>query len=116
MKQNELVNEIINLTPHDIVVYLDNGDTVVYPSKGVLRISENREYLCSTIEGVKIFKKYFGTSSDLPIRKVNTMYIVSVPVAQAHPERNDFIISDDIVRDNETGKIIGCKSFATLVK
>lgn len=109
------IKEIINLTPHDIVVFTDK-DELTFKSQGVLRVAENRTIFDETEDGIKIFTKSFGVSSQLPLKKPGVLYIVSVPVAQSHLERDDFMISDDIVRDNVTGKIIGCKSFAVLKK
>jgi hypothetical protein len=107
---NEYIKNIKNMTPHEIVVYLDEGNIKI-PSEGVVRVAETRKLL-KEVEGIKIYSKTFGTSDELPPRTEGQYIIVSVPVAQAHPERKDLIIPDDLVRNE--GKIVGCKSFAIL--
>jgi len=107
------MNRIKNMTPHEIVV-VGEKENITIPSEGVVRVSETRN-LFQEINGVKIYTKQFGKSDDLPEEVEGQFVIVSVPVAQAHTERNDLIIADDIVR-NQDGKIIGCKSFAKLIR
>jgi len=107
---NENEMEIKNMTPNEIVVFLEEGNVKI-PSEGVVRVAETRKLL-KEVEGIKIYSKTFGTSDELPPKKEGQYIIVSVPVAQAHPERKDLIIPDDLVRDG--GKIVGCKSFSIL--
>ena len=106
--------EIINLTPHSVRVVSEEGKTIAeFPSQGVLRLSEHREKI-TEIQGIPVFYKEYGTT-ELPEKRQDTYYIVSLPVAQAFPDRDDFIVPDNLVRDNQ-GRVIGCKAFAKVSK
>jgi len=106
--------KIINLTPHEVRLVDDEGNTIaVFPSEGVVRLSEHREKIAE-INGISVYKKTFG-AAELPPQKEGVYYIVSLPVAQAFPERDDFLIPDQLVRD-EKGRVIGARSFAVFSK
>ena len=49
--------------------------------------------------------------SDLPPYEDGTYYIVSAIFCQAFPDRKDFLIVNETIR-NEKGEITGCKSLA----
>ncbi len=111
------MKKIKNFTPHEVVLMGENGKVLItFPAEGLIRLSEKRERLETLfLENVKIsvFKKVYGGTEELPPKRKGTYYIVSLPVAQAFPERTDFLIPDELVRD-ENGKIIGCRSFARI--
>ena len=108
-RKNEKV-KVINLTPHEVRLINEEGNTIaVFPSEGVVRLSEHREKIAE-INNIPVYRKRFG-STELPQKKANTYYIVSLPVAQAFPERDDFLVPDQLVRD-EKGRVIGARSFA----
>ena len=48
---------------------------------------------------------------NLPEPKPDTYYIVSKMLAQACPEREDFILPGNLVR-NESGDVVGCIDFS----
>lgn len=50
-------------------------------------------------------------AGNLPPKKEGQYYIVSRTVQEAYPERDDFVIPNETVRDKE-GKIVGCRSLA----
>jgi len=104
---------IINLTPHSVRIIKEDGSETVFESKGVIRLAENRKKI-GNINGITLNKKSFG-SSELPKEKEGIYYIVSLPVAQAFPERNDFLVPDQLVRD-EQGRVIGARSFASFIR
>ena len=106
---------LINLTPHPIDIFDDDRKVLTIPSSGMVRLSENvslEETVTLNNVEVKIYKKSYGSAS-LPEPQEGTYFIVSLPVALAFPERSDFIIANDIVRD-ENGRIVGCRSFARM--
>lgn len=113
------MRRLINLTPHEINLLTDEGEDYVIPSDGVARLNETRavdeivrvetsrgaelkinlnELLCDQVNG-------------LPPEDGNYYYIVSRMVAEARSDRNDLLIPDEIVRDQDN-KIVGCKAFA----
>ena len=105
---------LVNLTPHSVVVYGGDGSPVLtIESSGVVRLSEQKTKI-GEIDGIPIYEKSFG-SGNLPEPEEGVLYIVSLPVAQAYPERDDLIVPDDLVRD-ENGRVIGCRAFAKVAK
>jgi hypothetical protein len=55
----------------------------------------------------------YATTHDLPAYATTKLYIVSVLVAQQHPNRLDLLVPHDLVRKN--GQIIGCKRLVRIV-
>lgn len=102
--------EIVNLTPHPIVLIDDIGIIETIPASGIVaRASEESE----AVSGYPfpVFRKKYGSVQGLPEPEPGVFYVVSALTAQACPERNDVLIVNDTVRD-ESGRIIGCRSFA----
>ena len=60
---------------------------------------------------VPLSRTSFGGAEQLPPKKEDTIYIVSSMVCQACPDRPDFYIPNETVRDDE-GRIIGCRSLS----
>ena len=108
---------IVNLTPHALNLMPEgpNGPTTTIPPSGqVARCAVDRMQVDTvTVDGVSVpvNKTQFGTVSDLPDTRLNTIYVVSALVAQAVPERQDVFIVDDAVRDDQ-GRIIGARALA----
>lgn len=108
--------ELVNLTPHDIHVFLDNGDmlTIKREEGGPFgRCSENRgdpQIVSFQNNPIYIYNVSLGNPEDLPEPEIDTLYIVSRITTEAAWDRVDLIYPDQMVRDNE-GKIIGCKAF-----
>ena len=99
----------INLTPHDITI-LVNGEKRIFPASGqVLRLAEIRGEP-RWVDGVPIVKKEFRIGGHLPPEQDDTLYIVSLVVKQAYPNRTDFICADDLIR-NERGEIVAARGF-----
>lgn len=130
-KNNPLLVEFVNCTPHAIVLLsqdTDGGwDTVMTLESSGLSFRAVSDYevvdsvTCNEQE-VEVRKRFFGkvtvTDGDgnevgLPQRKDGTFYIVSSITAQAVPDRDDFLMVDGTVRD-DSGRIIGCTGFAIM--
>lgn len=125
------MTDIVNLTEHDLVIFIDNGKTVTIPPCGIIaRCNEIIEPIDDivinaennddeSITGtnklctVPLMRKGFG-SAVLPLPVKNTVYFVSQIVAAAFPERNDLVFTGEIVRD-DAGQIIGVKSLAKML-
>ena len=109
--------KIVNLTPHalNLMPGGPDGPTATIPPSGqVARCTVNRVQIYTvTVDGitVPVNKTQFGTVSDLPDPRPDTIYVVSALVAQAVPDRSDVFMVDDAVRD-EQGRIIGAKALA----
>jgi len=101
---------IFNYTPHKVVVIDDNNNVIKeFVSEGQIRLSEQRTSR-DIINGIPINEKSYG-SSELPPIKEDTYYIVSSLIALSYPDRADFLVPDQIVRDDK-GNIIGCRSLS----
>lgn len=104
---------IINLTPHDVVVHLDEdpmGEKVCFPASGEVARLASIELGERRDEGVLVQDVEFGHLLKSPERVEGTRYIVSLPTALAQP-RPDFLVPFREVRD-EDGRIVGCRALA----
>ncbi len=104
--------KIINKTPHDIKLFLKDGSIKLFKTEGVIRTTVESMKV-DNIGEYEIYKNKYGAVNDLPPYEEGTYYIVSRIVAEACKDRNDLLLVNDTVRD-EDGKIIGCKSFSKL--
>lgn len=102
----------INLTPHEVRVVKEK-DIMVIPPSGIVARCEQREEVIGEIEGVRVTRLVMGRLVNLPAPKKGVTYIVSHIVLQEARERTDLVKPGELVRD-ETGAIIGCKSFCRL--
>lgn len=106
--------KIINLTPHALNLIVGDKETVIQPSGTVARAATIRKQIGTIhVDGVDvpINKTVFGDITGLPDPQTDTIYVVSMLVAQAVPHREDVFIVDDTVRD-EKGRIIGARALA----
>ena len=55
----------------------------------------------------------FGAVEGLPDPEEGVVWIVSRVVAEAAKERDDLLVTDDAVRDDQ-GRIIGCRALARI--
>ena len=104
--------KIVNLTPHDVNIIGEIGEVVqTFPASGELaRCSVSREQV-DVINGIPVNRTIFGDVEGLPEQQEGIVYIVSALVAQAVKDRDDLLIPDDAVRD-EQGRVVGCRAFA----
>ena len=101
---------IINLTPHDITIISAAGNSV-FPATGkVARVAVNSSEI-GNVAGIPVMKNFYSDVEGLPDPEKDTCYLVSKIVADAVPDRDDVLIPNDSVRD-ENGRIIGCRNFA----
>lgn len=141
------MKKIINCTPHDIVIVVDDfvsdyissddefyvKEFFIIEKSGIIpRLREKQEKVesirttatkkdelekCGYDNGwniyIDIMKKSFSEVEGLPEPKENTIYIVSALVAGACKNRDDLVVPNDIVRDDQ-GRIIGCRSLARI--
>ena len=107
---------IVNLTPHDVIVILENGIRKVYKSQGIARAKQT-DSLLGKINGVPVVVSEFGEPEGLPDPVNGTMYIVSLATANAAKACGratyDLLLTSGPVRD-ENGVIVGCRQFAKL--
>jgi hypothetical protein len=108
--------QIINLTPHAIVIFDDDGETSAdFPPSGIIARAAETSVLVGNVNGVPTKRKTFGEVTDLPEPTPNTYLVVSALAGLAAKAGGrdcaDLLLTADPVRD-EGGRIIGCRSFA----
>jgi hypothetical protein len=113
----------VNMTPHDINLLTTEGEEITtFPSEGKIRLDKSSVTVgLFSIEGqtVELLRSSFVAPighlkphpNGIPEPVEGTMFIVSALVANAYPERTDFVMVENTVRD-DNGRIIGCTAFA----
>ena len=100
-----------NLTPHNVVIVINEETKIVIPSDGIARVTETKNATPSIdVDGVTVetFISSFGEVENLPPQEEGVMVIVSALVASA-AKRDDLLVPGELVRD-DGGNIVGCKS------
>ena len=105
--------EIINLTPHDIVVRTAEGDTIFPKSGEVARVSTASKD-AGSVNGITVVKTVFGAVEGIPEQEGDTVYIVSAMVLSALAGTRGDVVAPDTgntaVR-NEKGQIVAVTRF-----
>jgi hypothetical protein len=105
-----IANIIMNLTPHEINFVTDTGERVLdVPASGKIARVNVQTSVVGAVAGIPVTQNFYGEVVNLPEPQANTIYVVSLPVAQRVPDRPDVFIPNELVRD-EKGVILGCKS------
>jgi hypothetical protein len=111
--------EIENLTPHSVTVISDDGATTMWlPCHEPARVGEKRIPLGVVAEDgaeLRVNRKSWDrdNATNIPPKKPGKLYIVSTVIAEAFPERDDFLVPDEIERDS-SGEIVGCHALAQM--
>lgn len=114
----ELSATLKNLTPHT-VMFIDAAGMMfaIQPEPVSARVGEKRIRLATVIDGgmlVPIYRKSWDREGATGIPpKDGTLYIVSTVIAEAFPERDDFLVPDEIERTEE-GLIVGAHALAQM--
>lgn len=105
--------EFINMTPHEVVLVNSDSKEVLrrFPASGTLARVNSSTKVVGEIDGIPITTTEFSDVYGLPEQKDGTVYIVSLAVAQRATDRDDLLVPNGSVRD-EQGRIIGCTSLA----
>ena len=104
------MKKLVNLTPHEVNIVLDNGETVTVPASGQLaRVSAKTVRADFSINEIPVTQTLYGEVEGLPDPEEGTAFIVSQLVASRVPTRYDVYIPNEAIRD-EAGRIIGCRS------
>ena len=100
---------IVNLTPHPINLFDENGEQVVIQSSGLARCAVTTEQVGS-VNGIKVNESHFGEIQGLPEPQADTVYVVSAMVLAAlHGTREDVLGLSEYVRD-EQGRTVGARA------
>ena len=100
---------LVNLTPHTLNIFSHSGsDSInIEPSGSVARCAVLSED-CGEFDGIPLTSTQMGKVEDLPDPIEGTLYVVSMVVRSAVPERTDVASPGTLVRD-EAGKPKGCQ-------
>ena len=108
------MENIINLTPHDVVIVTEAGNITIPKSGVIARCAQTTEQV-GTIEyagtEIPLTVTSYGELVDLPNPSSGKYYIVSRLVMSAASGRTDLLCPNGLVRD-DNGNIIGCESLA----
>src|SRR5690606_25377330 len=107
---------LVNLTPHEIRLLTQQPEGLFFipPSRQVARVAVRREdagYIDAGGVPIPLARTRYGEIEGLPDPQPGTLYIVSSLVAAAARDRDDLLVPDDLVRDDE-GRIIGARGLA----
>lgn len=117
-----LVTKLHNHTPHEIALIDKESGLALRrlpPEEPLIRCEVERRFCERIILGTGgayvplTESKIARTEGELPPPEPDTLRVVSRIVAEAHPDRDDLVFPDDLVRD-ETGQVIGCRSLSRL--
>ena len=105
----------INLTPHPVVINLDNGDSVTFPAaEQPAKVSEIVIDLPPR-DGIPMTRIRYGAITGIPEDRGPT-YIVARPVAEAARRQDHsakMVVPYPLLRDDH-GRVTGAGGFATL--
>ena len=106
---------LINLTPHQVDIVLEDETIIHIPASGTIaRCKEYPEQISAALyDGaiIPLYTTHYGDITGLPDPEEGTLYIVSLLVAQAARERLDLVSPAMTIRD-EKGAIIGCRGLS----
>lgn len=102
--------KIVNLTPHEINIVGEHNMNIP-PSGQLARVAEMTETI-GNVNGIPLIHKTFGKVEGLSEPQPDTVFIVSLLVAQA-VRREDVITIGETVR-NDKGQVVGAKSLAVV--
>jgi hypothetical protein len=116
--------KLVNLTPHDLHVFVGEEYVVTIPREGneqIPRCAETQarvdtaEIVSDGVRyGVPIYAMAYGAVDYLPQPQEGVAYVVSRMVAEAEPQRRDLLWPVSFVREGESGRILGCRAFGAL--
>lgn len=100
--------QIINLTPHTINIHdTDQKHVLTVESNGLARCDVAKTQI-GNAGNIPLFETKFGDVTGLPDEQADdTIFIVSLLVRQAVPNRKDVFSPGELLR-NEDGQPIGC--------
>lgn len=107
---------VVNLTPHNFTLCDADGNIVrvIEPTKPAARVSSTVRVV-DEVDGIPVTETTFGAVEGLPEPQEGTIFIVSLLVQQAAPNRHDVYRPDtgpqSVVRD-DAGQIVGVKALA----
>jgi len=93
------------MTPHAINII--DGPTLP-PSGRTIRLKMETAP-AGEVDGIPLTRTVYGKAEGLPEVEPGTYYVVSSMVKAVYPERRDFLVPAEMVRDKD-GRVVGCRS------
>ena len=102
--------ELINLTPHAIVV--DNGSTQkVYEPAGIVARVETKSTVVDVVDGFEVVQNQV-VGDNLPEPQEGKVFIVSAMVLALRPDRGDLVAPNTgAAKRNDKGHIVSVPGF-----
>lgn len=100
---------MLNLTPHDIVVELEDGSRVTFPTSGTVARVSVTESVVGEVNGIPVIETVYGDVEGLP--EEGTDCIVSAMVRSAIPGRKGVYSPDSgsSALRNDKGHIVAVR-------
>ena len=98
---------IINLTPHALIIHSGAFVIEIAPSGAVARCKAASEP-AGRAGPVNLYRTTYGAVEGLPDPVDDTLYVVSGLVRAAVPARTDVASPGELVR-NDAGAVVGCR-------
>ena len=108
--------KLVNLTPHALNLFNATGTTQIItlaPDGRIARVAMKNDLVGEAV-GVPLFAGGYGEIEGLPAPEEDTIFVVSLFVRQAAPDRKDLASPGELIRDEE-GKPIGAKGLSVNV-
>lgn len=104
--------KIINCTPHPINIIGDNNEVIAsFPKGDIIPRLTQKTVQVGGINGIPLTSTNFSETQNMPRKLDGVVYIVSRLVLEDNRDRNDLLVPNEIVRDDD-GNIIGCRSLS----
>jgi len=99
--------EIVNLTPHPVVIQKVTGEKIEIPPSGIVARVKEERIKVGEINGIPIYAMKYGEVENLPEPRKGVVYIVSSVVLPYTKGRTDVFAPDTgrAIRD-EKGNIV----------
>jgi hypothetical protein len=106
--------QLINLTPHPVQIFGEEGSIVLPCSAVPARLEGTTGPVGHvTVDGVSVavVQHHYDRIVGLPGPSPGVLFVVSQLVLDFLPERQDLVTPSDLIRD-ESGAVIGCRALA----
>ena len=98
---------ILNLTPHRVSIRREDMSFLDLNPEPVPARRAVKNVVLGTVDGIVVSSQVFGPVENLPEPREGVLLLVSLIVAQAHPERRDLVTPGTAIR-NPDGTQSGC--------
>ena len=105
------MTNIINLTPHALVIVLKDGSKITIDPSGIIPRVSTTVVQVGEEGGIPLFRTEYGQVTDLPPAEDGKLFVVSGLLKAACPDRKDLLTPAKQIRD-EAGRVIGCEGLS----